>query len=290
MRTIHHDLLGAQIRYLGTDPGLRSRVLEAGEGDALILLHGGGGHAETYSRNIVRLGSKLRVLAPDFLWHGLSATPPYREGNWLRQFTEQILHLMDCLGIAKASVEGESLGAWIGLDMAINYPDRLDRLILNTAWGMRFDPNSVQERGADLSDLRRRSIEGLRNLDEAALRSRLEWLVHDPADVTDELVATRLMLWSRPEVRAALTTYYEHVFSPEMDPYLFDEHSLRRISAPTLVLWTEHNPFHGVDAGKRLAELIPDARLHIVPNAGHWPQWENPEEHDRVLLEFLGVG
>ncbi|GEL17929.1 alpha/beta fold hydrolase [Pseudonocardia asaccharolytica] len=289
MRTIHYDLLGTQTRYVGRDPDLRSRVLEAGEGDALILLHGGGGHAETYSRNLVHLGSKLRVLAPDFLWHGLSATPAYREGNWLRQFTEQILHLMDCEGIDKASVEGESLGAWIGLDMAINYPDRLERLILNTAWGMRFDSDSVDERSTDLSDLRARSIEGLRNLDEAALRSRLEWLVHDPAHVTDELVALRLKLWSRPEVRTALTTYYEHVFSPEMDPYLFDEDSLRGIGTPTLVLWTEHNPFHGVDAARRLAELIPGAQLHVVQGAGHWPQWENPEEHDHVVLEFLGI-
>lgn len=289
MHTIHYDLLGAQTRYVGTDPDFRSRVLESGDGDALILLHGGGGHVETYSRNIVRLGDKMRVLAPDFLWHGLSATPLFREGNWLRQLTEQVLHLMDSEGIERASVEGESLGAWIAMDMALNFPDRLNKLILNTAWGIRFNPGAIDERGADLADLRNRSIEGLRSLDEKALRSRLEWLVHDPAQVTDEIVATRLKMWSRPEIRTALTTYYEHVFSPEMSPYLFDEASLRRITTPTLVLWTEHNPFQGVDAGRRIAELVPDARLHVVAGAGHWPQWENPEEHDRVVLDFLGV-
>lgn len=289
MHTIHHQLLGTQTRYLGVDPDFRSRVLEAGEGDALFLLHGGGGHAESFTRNLVRLGSKMRALAPDFIWHGLSATPPYREGNWLRQFTEQILHLMDCEGIEKASVEGESLGAWIGLDLAINFPDRIDRLILNTAWGMRFDSGSVHEEGADLSALRQRSLDGLRNLDADALRARLQWLVHDPQQVTDELVELRLELWRRPETRAALRTYYEHVFEPEMDQYLFDEQSLKQIAAPTLVLWTDHNPFHGVDAAERLVELIPDARLHVVSDAGHWPQWENPEEHDRVVLDFLGV-
>jgi pimeloyl-ACP methyl ester carboxylesterase len=289
MHTIHYDLLGAETRYLGSDPAFRSRVLEAGGGEALLLLHGGGGHAESYSRNITRLGGKMHTMAPDFVWHGLSATPTFRDGNWLRQFTEQILHLMDCEGIERAHVEGESLGAWIGMDMALNFPDRLNKLILNTAWGVRLDSDNVEEQDADLADLRDRSIEGLRNLDEKALRSRLEWLMHDAEQVTDEIIATRLKLWSRPEVRTALTTYYQHVFSPEMSQYLFDEDSLQRIQVPTLVLWTEHNPFQGVDAGRRIAELIPDAQLYVVGGAGHWPQWEKSEEHDRVVLDFLGL-
>lgn len=288
--TIHYDLLGSETRFIGSDPDTRSRVLTSGsEGPALIMLHGGGGHAETYSRNIVPLGKHSRVYAPDFLWHGWGACPPFREGNWLRQFTEQIIDLMDCEGIERACIEGESLGAWISMDMAINFPDRVDSIILNTAWGMRFVESEVKANPDDLVDLRNRSLEGLRTLDFQALRSRLSWLVHNPDQVTDEIVDIRLKLWSREAIRTSLAYYYEHVFLPEMDPYLFTEKDLRTIECPTLVMWTENNPFQGVEAADRLHSLIPNSSVEIVSSAGHWPQWENADEHDRMVLEFLGV-
>lgn len=288
--TIHLDLLGAQTRYVGTAEKMRTRILESGptDGRALFLMHGGGGHAETYARNLNRLGAAgVHAVAPDFIWHGLSGSPDFREGNWLRQFTEQILHVMDCEGIERATFEGESLGAWISFDLAMNFPDRVDGIILNTAWGMTFAPGTVREEGGDLTDLRDRSIRALQNPDYASLRTRLEWLVHDPLQVTDELVELRYRLWTRPEVRDSLTRYYERVFTPAADQYLFDEAAMEGISVPTLVLWTEYNPFHGVDAARRLAEIIPGATLEIMPDAGHWPQWENPAEHDRIVLNFL---
>src|SRR5688500_12429850 len=61
MSTIWVDLLGAQVRYYGDE--LRTRVIEAGEGEALVLIHGVGGHAEAYSRNVVRLGQHHRAMA-----------------------------------------------------------------------------------------------------------------------------------------------------------------------------------------------------------------------------------
>lgn len=292
MSSIHLDLLGTECRYRGSNPDFRSRVLEAGPSDGapIFLLHGGGGHAETYARNLTRLGDNgIRAMAPDFIWHGMSATPAFRDGNWLRQFTEQILHLMDDQGIERATIEGESLGGWIAYDMAINFPERVQSIVLNTAWGMTLAPGVVEEEASDLDGLRTRSVEALKNPQFAALRARLEWLMYDRSKVTDELVELRHRLWTRPEITEALTRYYERVFTPATDAYLFDEEALSRISAPTLVLWTDHNPFHGVDAAKRLCEVIPNARLAIVENAGHWPQWEDPEAHDRAVMEFLSA-
>ncbi|NIN34039.1 MAG: alpha/beta hydrolase, partial [Gammaproteobacteria bacterium] len=69
----------------------------------------------------------------DFIWHGLSSKPPFKEGNWVAQFTEQVLELLDDIGADKAIFEGESLGGWICMDMGINHPDRVEKLILNTA-------------------------------------------------------------------------------------------------------------------------------------------------------------
>ena len=281
--SIHIDLLGTETRYYQTK-NFRTRVIEAGEGIPLILMHGGGGHAETYSRNMNRLATIGRPIAPDFSWHGLSSAPPYREGNWLKQFTEQILELLDEIGAEKAVFEGESLGGWIAMDVGINHPDRVEKLILNTAWGQKqpADENSA----ADLAGLRETSLNALNNPSEELIRTRLEWLM-PLGGVTEELVELRRNLWSREQTRAALQEYYEKLFSPECDNYLFTDDELAKITAPTLLLWTEKNPIAGVDEAKRIQNLIKGSELYVIKSAAHWPQWERPEEHDEVVMKFI---
>lgn len=287
MNSIHVDLLGTETRYYRT-ARYTTRVLEGGAGVPLILMHGGGGHAETYSRNLTRLATLCRPMAIDFIWHGLSSKPAYISGNWLAQFTDQVLDLMDHLGIERAHVEGESLGGWICMDMAINHPDRVDRVILNTAWGMKLKGSEADASKADFASLRETSLNALHNPTPELIRRRLEWLM-PLGGVTDELVHLRRALWSRPDTRSALTEYYERLFSPECESLLFDEHDLARITAPTLLLWTEKNPIAGPEVAARMQSIIAGSQLHVIKGAAHWPQWECPDEHDRVVMSFLGA-
>ncbi len=108
MTSIWHDLMGAQVRYIGRRH--RTRVIEAGSGPALVLLHGVGGHAEAWSRNVVRLGRHFRVLAIDLLWHGYSAKPPYVGGDDIPAYMDQVLDLLDAEGIDRAHRHPERLG------------------------------------------------------------------------------------------------------------------------------------------------------------------------------------
>ena len=282
MNSIHTDLLGTETRYYQT-PNFRTRVLETGSGVPLLLMHGGGGHAETWSRNLNRLAAASRPLAFDFIWHGLSSKPKFRVGNWLRQFTEQTLELLDAIGAKKAIFEGESLGGWICMDLAINHPDRVEKIILNTAWGMKIPGKSG---AADYAALREASLNALMNPTPELIRKRLDWLM-PLGGVTDELVQLRLALWSREDTRIALKEYYERLFSPECDALLFDDAALARITAPTLLLWTEKNPIAGPDEALRLQKIIKGSEVYVIKGAAHWPQWERPEEHDREVLRFI---
>ncbi|HJV25953.1 MAG TPA: alpha/beta hydrolase [Aromatoleum sp.] len=281
MSTIHIDLLGTETRFHDTGKH-RTRCIEAGSGPALFAFHGGGGHAETYARNMTRLATRNRVIAPDFIWHGMSSKPAFQSGNWLKQFTGQILDLMDHLGIEKASFEGESLGGWIVMDLGIHHPDRVEKLILNTAWGM----NLGSDKAEDLSALRETSLNALRNPSRELIRKRLEWLM-PLGGVTEELIDLRVKLWSDLATRESLTGYYERLFAPECEHFLYTLDDLARIKAPTLLLWTEKNPIAGPEAAFAMHEVIKNSSVHIVKDAAHWPQWERPEEHDRVVLDFL---
>jgi pimeloyl-ACP methyl ester carboxylesterase len=193
---------------------------------------------------------------------------------------------MDYLGIEKASIEGESLGGWIAYDMAINHPDRTHSVILNTTWGMALDPTKVHEGESDLKALRETSVNALLNPTEDLLRKRLDWLM-PLGGVTDELVALRKALWELPQTQKALLEYYDRLFAPNISDYYFTEQEIATIDCPTLVMWTDKNPVHGVDAAVRLTELIKGATMHIMKDCAHWPQWERPEEHDTVVCQFL---
>ena len=281
MSTIHTDLLGTETRYYQT-ASFRTRCIEAGSGEPLLLLHGGGGHAETYSRNIVRLGQRHRAMAIDFLWHGLSSKPPFKPGNWLKDLTHQVLELMDTLRIERASIEGESLGAWVAMDMALHHRDRVNKIVLNTAWGM--DVPGISE--ADFQSLREASMNALRNPTRELIRKRMEWLM-PLGGTTDEIVDVRLALWSRPDTRESLIAYYDRLFSSECTQFMFGLEKLAQISVPTLLLWTEKNPYAGPQVARAMAEVIQGAQLYVMKGAAHWPQWENPIEHDQVTLGFL---
>jgi 2-hydroxy-6-oxonona-2,4-dienedioate hydrolase len=292
MNSIHIDLLGTETRFYDTG-NYRTRVLEVSNDRVpLLLLHGGGGHAEAFARNLNRLSAVARPIAPDFIWHGLSSKPkfwpndPKARKNWLTQFTDQVLELMDHLRLDKAVIEGESLGGWIALDMAINHPERTKGIVLNTSWGIKLDPAKVKSVAGDLESLRQISVTALNNPTYESIRKRMEWLM-PVGGVTEEIIHARQAIWSRPDTRQALTEYYEHLFSDRISEFLFDEAQIRKVGVPTQVLWTDHNPFEGVDAAERLHELIRGSRLAVMKNAGHWPQWEQPEVHDRIVMDFI---
>jgi len=156
MNSVWVDLLGSEVRYRGKE--YRTRTIEAGSGDTLVLIHGVGGHAEAYSRNIKRLGQHFHVVAIDLVWHGLSSKPPYTT-EMVPTYAKQVVDLLDSLGVERAHVEGESLGGWVTLWLALHHAERLNKIVLNTAAGIHWKPGTVDEHpetGVNL--LRERSL------------------------------------------------------------------------------------------------------------------------------------
>ncbi|NIO07758.1 MAG: alpha/beta fold hydrolase, partial [Deltaproteobacteria bacterium] len=247
-----------------------------------------GGHAEAYSRNLIRLGQKYHAMAMDLVWHGFSSKPPY-QGKAVPTYARQIVDLLDSMGIEKANVEGESLGGWTALWFALHYPNRLNKLILNTTAGVRFKPGVVDEHPAQGRQLlRERSLAAISNPNKETIRKRLEWLMASPDRVTDELVDIRYKIYTEPETQRALTAVFSNSFGDgDSDDYMVPEEDLKNIKAPTLVFWSEKNPGTGPEVGQRVHSMIPGSQFYCMPDAAHWPQWEHPEEHDRVILKFL---
>ena len=138
---------------------MRTRVLQAGSGPDLILLHGTGGHLEAYARDIAGLAREFRVTAYDMVGHGWSDLPdtPYT----IDVLSDHLIGLMDALGISRAHLSGESLGGWVTAWTAAYHPDRVDRLVLNTPGQHRQQargdgPDAGQHAGRGAGSERRR--------------------------------------------------------------------------------------------------------------------------------------
>ena len=169
----------------------RTRVLQAGPagGEVLILMAGTGGHLEAYAHNIAAFARRYRVITYDYPGHGYTthATADLE----LPDYVDHLAGLMDVLGISSAHLNGESLGGWIAVKFAAADPGRTRKLVLNTPGGTMARPE-VMERIRSLSQV------AADDPTDERIRTRLEWLMADPATVTDELVAIRQAIYAQP--------------------------------------------------------------------------------------------
>jgi pimeloyl-ACP methyl ester carboxylesterase len=287
MNTLWLDLLGAEVRYRGRE--FKTRTIETGTQNPkkLILIHGVGGHAEAYARNMHRLGEHFHAIAIDLLWHGLSAKPEFTP-EMVPMFSKQVLDVLDDLGVQKGFIEGESLGGWVACWTALHHPERVDRVILNTAAGIMWNRDKVKiDEVGGVNALRERSLAAIANPTRETIRKRLEWLMASPDRVTDELVDLRTAIYSRPDTNASLTKVFGASFGGRNGLNVIQEDELPGMKVPALALWSDKNPGAGADVGERLASLIPGSAHYCINDAAHWPQWEKPEEHDAVVVAFL---
>jgi 2-hydroxy-6-oxonona-2,4-dienedioate hydrolase/2-hydroxy-6-oxo-6-(2'-carboxyphenyl)-hexa-2,4-dienoate hydrolase len=284
------ELLGTQTRIV---QGKRwhHRIVEAGDGDPLLLLHGIGGHAETWARNLHNLGRHFHVYAVDMVFHGLSGKEGWDSARWVQLQADGLVDLLDALGHDWAHVEGESLGAEVAFDLAARYPDRVRKLIMNTGLVEVRDPDAPpaadEPDSEDVVALKKLSHEAVLRPTFDTLRKRLQWLVHGEDRMTDEMVMIRQRLYETPDVAESMRRVYRVDEPWDMGWEQVDADMVAGLKHDTLVFWTEHNPGAGPADGEAFADLLPNAVFYNMADAAHWPQWEKPEEHDQVLIEFI---
>lgn len=260
--------------------GIRTRYLQSGDDGkpALILLHGVGGHAEAYIRNLEAHRPHFNTWAIDMRGHGW--TDKADHDLEIAHYVEHILGFMDRVGIRKASFSGESLGGWVASRIAADHPERVERLVLNTAGGSQADP-VVMER------LKTLSLRAAQDPNWEFIKARLEWLMADKTKVFDDLIATRQSIYSQAGMANAMKY---NMALQEMDirrRNLMLPQDYGRIQAPTLVLWTSDDPTADVSEGRRIASMIPGALFVVMDGCGHWPQFEDAGTFNRLHVDFL---
>jgi len=260
--------------------GVRTRYLHAGDPDkpALVLLHGSGGHAEAYVRNLEAHAEHFSTWSIDMLGHGYTDKP----GHPLEvaHYVDHLLAVFDAIGADKVYLSGESLGGWVAARAASDHPERIERLVLNTAGGSQADPE-VMKRIITLS------MAAAENPDWDTVQARIKWLMADKSKGYDDIVASRQKVYQQPGFVAAMSDIMA-LQDPEIrHRNLLGPAEYGAITAPTLVLWTSDDPTADVSEGRRISEMIPGARFEVMPGCGHWPQYEDAKTFDRLHIDFL---
>jgi pimeloyl-ACP methyl ester carboxylesterase len=222
-----------------------------GEGDPVILLHGGLGHADMWSHQVAELSKTYQVIVMDSRGHGRSTRndEPYT----YELMASDVIALMDFLKIDNASLIGSSDGGIIGLVMAINNPERLERVF---AFGANADPSGLITDIADDTVINQYSE--MASADYARLSSTPD-AYQSFLEVTGEMVATQ--------------------------PNITEE--LKTITIPVTIAEGEYSEVIKREHTEMMAREIPGAKLVILSGVSHFAMFQNPEEFNAALETFL---
>jgi pimeloyl-ACP methyl ester carboxylesterase len=263
---------------------INTRFWTAGdEGTIVMLIHGIGDSVETWILNIIALAQHHRVYAIDLVGFGRSDKPkvPYS----LSYGAQFVSDFMEAQHIDKASLVGNSMGGGVALQFAIQFPDKVEKLVLADSAGL----------GKELAPFFR--LFTLPLIGECLTRpSRkgtawlLKELVYDPAMITDELVETCYQLAVLPRAQKSFLSALRagvNLCGMRTKVVRSIVDNLATITAPTLIIWGRQDRVFPLTHAYVAQGRIPDAELHIFDPCGHAPHFELPEEFNALVLEFL---
>jgi pimeloyl-ACP methyl ester carboxylesterase len=254
--------------------GYRIHYLEAGSGDPVILLHGTGGEGARWMPTIKGLASNFRIIALDQIGFGQSDKPltTYHSGV----FAGFLAGFMKAIGVPRATIVGQSMGAAVALHLAVHHPELVERLVLVDGGNYRSasDPPPPPPNWHD------RQIANAGTLEES--REYLKKLYYDHSFVTDELVEHNLIL----RLRSAYTIESMQTANARGLGAVTEE-EVRAITAPTLLVWGMNDPLSPVANADKLNAALKNSRKVLIDKAGHYPFLEHADKFNQIVLEFL---
>jgi pimeloyl-ACP methyl ester carboxylesterase len=241
------------------------RVFEAGTGEPLLFLHNAMG-AGLWTEGMDRLAQYFHVLLPDHPGFGPSPLP-----DWLTGMDDMVFHyldLLDALGLrGPVRIAGASFGGWIGAEFAVSHPERVSKLVLIDAAGLRIP-------AVPIPDIFRLAPQAVLPLVFHDLSKAMSLL---PKDFGPD---TMVQMFHDRSAFARLS----------WNPYLYDPklpRRLRRATVPTLIVWGKQDKLLAPAYAEEYKRLLPSAQVAYIEQCGHDPTIEQPDEFARVVVEFL---
>jgi pimeloyl-ACP methyl ester carboxylesterase len=249
---------------------VKTAYLSAGSGNTVICLHGAGGGAVTWYPSIGAISKCFHVVAPDIVGYGASDKPnaaysrPYFS-KWLKEFLIE-------MKISKAHIVGLSQGGAIALQFTIDNPGMVDKLVLVDSAGL----------GAKVSFWPLVGIVWMNTFPSSLANAfNSNYILHKPKKRDPNH-----SLYSVDVIKSAGG---KNVFKQGKGSAVakIPEELLQQIKNETLVIWGKDDRLFPVEYGEKAAKIIPNAKFHLIEDAGHLPLIDQTEIFNKILIDFL---
>ncbi|MGI2329186.1 alpha/beta fold hydrolase [Planococcus sp. YIM B11945] len=249
--------------------GVQLYYVEAGEGAPLVLIHGLTASLMTFQQEIEYFQDHFRVIAYDCRGHGRSDKPL---SYTLNDHIEDVVALLDHLGIGKAHVLGVSMGSYIAQGLVLAHPERVEKLVLvvSKSNGKTSSTQELFNRHAD-------EIEGMEEQEQQ--KHLFKYMFRNLAAVEE---------WQKESglTEQTLTLIQQAAANKALEGFDF-RRTLPTVESPTLVISGTHDGLNPPERGREIAGLIPDALFVEFENSGHAPNVEESELFLDVTTDFL---
>jgi 2-hydroxy-6-oxonona-2,4-dienedioate hydrolase len=253
-----------------------TRIIEAGEGPAILFVHGFGARADRFRSTVERFGAKgYRAIAFDLPGHGFAS----KEADGpctVPEISSHLLSLMDAMAIESAPLVGTSLGGHIVAHAATRAPRRVPGLVLIGALGIVPIAKGVAE-------TIRRNVQ-VREREQFA--NKLRFVIHDPAMVTQQLIEEEWRTNTAPGAVESFVRIGNYLVDGIAGDYVAEK--IRSLYGPDrlLLVWGADDRAVPPAVGEACREVL-GAPLILINDANHVPYWEQPGAFDAAVLPFL---
>lgn len=251
---------------------------DVGEGPAVLMLHGSGAGVSGWAnwRGIIPvLSQEFRVIAPDLVGFGYTETPDDLEFAIFDTWIDQIVALLDALGIERTHLVGNSFGGGLSLHLATRHPELVDRVVLMGAGGV------AQPMNDNLRQLwtYKPSVENMKTI--------MDIMAFDRSLVTDELAELRYRATIRPGAQEAFERVFPEPLQRHLDAQVVGDEALQAMTQEVLILHGRDDRVVPFANSLHMFEMIPNAQLHGFGKCGHWTQIEHAARFHELVADFF---
>ncbi|PJA77886.1 MAG: hypothetical protein CO149_07070 [Nitrospirae bacterium CG_4_9_14_3_um_filter_51_5] len=262
----------------------RIAYLDVGQGPPLILIHGFGGSMWHWEHQYSVLAHTHRVIILDLLGSGISDKP--EDAYTPKHLVEFFRQFMDSLNISQATLVGNSMGAGLAMAMALDYPERVQRLVLISGFPAQVE-NSIASPHYQRF-LNHRPPLWLAKLGNWMAGKRtteqiLKEVIYNSALISPAVIDRSFHNRQRGDFLAPLYSLMDNIKTWE-GQY---GNRLQKISQRVLLLWGDHDRVFPLAVGEQVKDQLPHVEWHVIPEAGHLAQWEEPTIVNQFILGFL---
>jgi pimeloyl-ACP methyl ester carboxylesterase len=265
------DLLGRRVNVLDT----------GGSGPPLLFLHGWSANWQVFLLNIAQFMGTHRCIAIDLPGFGASEMPS--EPISIQGYAKTVDAMCDALGVECVSVVGNSMGGFIGAELALSFDTRVDRLVLVSAAGISTE-HFARVPAVALARIVTAGVPYTRRFEPAVVRrprlrrAGMQWAIRYPERLSVPLAQELVLSFGRPGFVPALKALLEYSYRDR----------LAAIDIPVLIVWGRNDMLVPVGDAARYQRLIGDnARVEVFDDTGHVPMLERPSRFNALLRGFL---